>query len=126
MNVTIDDRALREQLKNMPYKIRKAIEKKAMMELGKIAVKHLKRIVPVKTKTLKNAVGSKVIRHKRGGMSIIGIKSDYKVKIKNKTIQPSHYFHIVERGSKTQPAQNLLPQVEAQVMPQLQTVLNDL
>jgi HK97 gp10 family phage protein len=72
--------------------------KRAMRKAVKPLVASAKALAPVRTRSLRTAIGSKVDTKKAGNVTfgVVGIRSKYTKKNK----QPSRYGHIIEFGSK--------------------------
>lgn len=106
MTIQIDLTGLKEILAKLdglakPGKVR-MIYRKVLNAITKPVLKTAKSLVPERTGQLRKSLGRKVRTYPGSGVTVgvVGPRFGFKIEINGKSINPVHYAHLQENGTK--------------------------
>ena len=112
------------RLEFVKVQVKKRILKKAIRAGTKVIVSDVKSKVPILSGALKRSISTKVDSLKDGSVTygIIGPRSGFTARIRNRIVKPSRYAHFLELGYHARPF--LLPAWQSGKGTYLATVQN--
>ena len=98
------------ELRGVDAKVRKKILRKAVGEASKIVLRDAKSRVPVATGQLRKSLGRRVKTYRGSGVVVVlvGPRTGFKTQVGDKTVNPTQYAHLVEKGTRAVQARPFL------------------
>lgn len=109
--------AIYEKLNTLPDKIHNKVLRKSVQAGADVAATLMRPKIPRKSGAMFRSISTKVVLYRGACWGGAGPESSYFEIVKGKKHQPSHIFHLIERGFTNKkngmyfPGQNIIPKI---------------